>query len=270
MKVDKLKYKLKKSFLRDVPARNHLTVYEDDIFIASYPRSGNTWLRFLIGTLYSDQTVTWENMESIVPDIYRCSDKFLREIKRPRILKSHHPFDARYKKVIYIVRDPRDVLVSFYYFQIKFGNEQDNQNNFNLFFENYVNGKIGDYGSWKTNIESWKTNKEKVNNGLIFLRYEDILRDTKHSLNEIADFLEIKKSPERIDEVISLSSFANMKKLENEQSDTASIFKKSNNELNFVRQGEVGVWKDLLSKRQLEILYLKFGGLMKEFGYEIK
>src|SRR4051794_3610937 len=89
------------------PAGRRLTVLPDDIFIVSYPRSGNTWTRFLIGNLLSPNSpVTFANVESRIPEIYLCTDQQLRELAKPRIMKSHEYFDPRYKKIIYLVRDP--------------------------------------------------------------------------------------------------------------------------------------------------------------------
>ena len=77
------------------PAGRQMTVYPDDLFIVSYPRSGNTWTRFLIGNLiYQDEPVTFANVEDRIPSIYIFSDRKLRRL--PRVLKSHDCFDPRY------------------------------------------------------------------------------------------------------------------------------------------------------------------------------
>jgi hypothetical protein len=101
------------------PAGRRLTVFPDDVFIVSYPRSGNTWIRFLVGNLLdSDDPITFANVESRVHEIYFFSDQQLRALARPRILKSHEYFDPRYRRTIDIVRDPRDVAVSLYYYSM--------------------------------------------------------------------------------------------------------------------------------------------------------
>src|SRR5580698_1578569 len=95
-------------------------VLPDDIFLVSYPKSGNTWTRFLLGNLMSpDERVTFVNVERKVPDIYAKSKKALKKIPSPRVIKSHECFDPRYRRVIYIVRDPRDVAVSAYHYDRK-------------------------------------------------------------------------------------------------------------------------------------------------------
>src|SRR5215469_11705139 len=96
------------------------TVYPDDVFLVSYPRSGNTWTRFLLGNLIDQKIpVSFSNIESRIPEIYFNPDRFLRQLPRPRMLKSHECFQPHYPHVIYIVRDPRDVAISFYHHTVK-------------------------------------------------------------------------------------------------------------------------------------------------------
>src|SRR4051812_30861661 len=77
----------------------NISVLPDDTFIVSYPRSGNTWTRFLIGSLFFKEPITFESLEEKVPDIYQHSNKALLRVARPRILKSHEYFEPKYGKV---------------------------------------------------------------------------------------------------------------------------------------------------------------------------
>src|SRR6476646_4264045 len=104
----------------DIADRN-VAVYADDTFVVSYPRSGNTWTRFLIANLlHPDLNVSFTNIEKLIPDTSSQSNRALKRTPRPRIIKTHEYFDHRYPKVIYIVRDPRDVVLSYYDFQRKY------------------------------------------------------------------------------------------------------------------------------------------------------
>jgi hypothetical protein len=104
---------------RTLRIERDITIFPDDVFLTSYPRSGNTWTRFLVGNLaHTEEAVTFLNVERLVPDMNKHGDYYLRHLPRPRILKSHEVFDPRYKRVIYIVRDPRDVAVSNYHWEM--------------------------------------------------------------------------------------------------------------------------------------------------------
>src|SRR5438309_10757813 len=87
------------------PAGRALTVFPDDIFIVSYPRSGNTWARFLIGNLvYQDDPITFANVEPRIPEIYLLSDRVLPAHDRPLIPQTHECFDTPHQSISSIVR----------------------------------------------------------------------------------------------------------------------------------------------------------------------
>src|SRR5437588_5980082 len=133
-----------------VIAGRRLTVFPDDVFIVSYPKSGNTWARFLIGNLFhDDEPVTFANVEERVPSIYVHPDRALRRL--PRILKSHECFDPRYRRVIYIVRDPRDVAVSYYHHCIKMRWLKDTCS-LGEFVPRFMKPEVGiNFGMWSAN-----------------------------------------------------------------------------------------------------------------------
>jgi hypothetical protein len=98
---------------RPLPA---IRIRPDDVFIASYPRSGNTWVRFLIANLLApDEKITFRNIENYVPSIYKSADTLDAREGR-RYIKSHNPCYELYPKLIYVYRDGRDALVSYYYY----------------------------------------------------------------------------------------------------------------------------------------------------------
>ncbi|MGH9433271.1 MAG: sulfotransferase domain-containing protein, partial [Terriglobia bacterium] len=95
--------KIARIVLRKELAGRQYTPFADDICLVAYPKSGNTWLRFLVGNLlHPENPVTFANIESIAPSIYHNPDHILRRIPRPRVLKSHEAFFSRHGKVVYI------------------------------------------------------------------------------------------------------------------------------------------------------------------------
>src|SRR6516162_9005881 len=139
-----------------VPPGRNVHVLPDDVYLVSYPKSGNTWIRFLIANVvYPEQNPDFSNINDLLPDLEDMAIRDLKHVPRPRLLKSHQYFDPRYPKVIYIVRDPRDVAVSTYYFRIK---RRAIADDFPLpqFVSCFVRGELNhSYGTWFENVGSW-------------------------------------------------------------------------------------------------------------------
>ena len=173
---------------RELRVERDITIFPDDVFLTSYPRSGNTWMRFLVGNLlHQEKPVTFLNMERLVPDMYKHSDRKLRHLPRPRILKSHECFDPRYRRVIYIVRDPRDVVVSNYHWEMKQRSMPDAYP-----IEQFVDGWMEPVywvrvGSWGDHVTSWLSTRQG-RPGFLLLRYEDMIADAKPGVGQGARF----------------------------------------------------------------------------------
>src|SRR5262250_992999 len=155
-----------------------VSVLPDDVFLVSYPRSGNTWTRFLLGNLInSNEPVTFSNIEQRIPEIYFNPDRDLRKLPRPRMIKSHECFQPHYPRVIYVVRDPRDVAISFYHHNVKARNIPDDYR-LDDFVPRFMAGEFDrKFGTWHDNVLSWITLRGKSPNFLM-LRYEDMKKDT--------------------------------------------------------------------------------------------
>jgi hypothetical protein len=92
--INKILYAVNYVLARDIAGRA-LHALPDDMFLVSYPKSGNTWTRFLLGNLMNpDEGITFANVESKVPDIYAKSRKALKKLPHPRLIKSHECFDG--------------------------------------------------------------------------------------------------------------------------------------------------------------------------------
>jgi hypothetical protein len=251
------------------PAARGLTVYPDDTFLVSFPRSGNTWTRFLVCNLINpDDPVNFAQLESRIPEIYDVTDRDLRAFPRPRIIKSHECFDPRYKKIVYIVRDPRDVLISYYEFQLKrrvISEELSLEEFVPLFMESEIEPKTG---SWRDHVVSWTATRGGQKNFLL-LRYEDMIADTQKESTKIASFLGLDSNPERIARAVVLSSADRMRKLEKEQSRQWKETKKTRQDKPFVRKAASGGWKTILSEKSVAQIESAWGDVMRSAGYKL-
>jgi hypothetical protein len=243
-----------------------ITLFEDDIFIVSYPKSGNTWMRFLLGNLISGN-FNFNNMDRIIPDIYNVNNTKLATIERPRILKSHEYFHPGYKKVIYIIRDPRSVAISYFHYLQKVNKIQSD-----LPFQNYlihfIRGGYDSYGTWKENVESWLAARQDDPDSFILTKYENLVNDTYFEFKQIVDFIGIEAKESELRNAIEKSSFSRMKANEKITKDNAEEFKKTDLSKPFVRAGRTDEWKEAMSDQDLDLINRHFGNTMKKFGYK--
>lgn len=264
-----LKRAVKYALGTDVAGRN-LAVYSDDTFLVSYPRSGNTWTRFLIANLlHPDQPVTFANIERLIPDCEAMSSRFVKGVRRPRIIKSHEYFDHRYRKVIYIVRDPRDVALSYYDFSRKYRQIEDDYP-LAKFVGDFVTGRLSsfDWGTWGENVSSWFYTRNGRSDFLL-LRYEDMQADTARELSKVASFLGIDASHERLAAAIERSSADRMRKLEAKEGGEWVTTKDKRQDIPFVRTASSGLWKDKLPVDSIAEIETAWGPLMSELGYPV-
>jgi len=252
-----------------------LTVFPDDIFLASYPRSGNTWTRFLLGNLiYPNDPVTFSNIESRIPEIYFNRDRFLRKLPRPRMLKSHECFQPPYPRVIYLVRDPRDVAISFYHHNVKARNIPDDYP-MASFVPRFIVGEFDrKFGSWRDNVLSW-TALRGDDPDFVMLRYEEMKSDTAAALRRIVAFLErcsfrkIDSSPQALQRAIELSSPERMRALEKQEAGSWVLTKGTRTDKPFVRSATSGGWKSQLAPESVAAIESAWGHLMQSLGYEL-
>lgn len=254
---------------RDEAGRN-FAVFPDDTMVVSYPRSGNTWTRFLLANLlHPGQEIGFANIETLIPDTCTISSRALKRIPRPRVIKSHEYFDHRYPRVIYIVRDPRDVTLSCYHFQRKYGQVKDGSP-MERYVDDFVNGrlKLASWGTWAENVASWVSTRGSGNKFLL-LRYEDMLQDTGRELKRIAQFLQLSVTPEILESAILNSSSQRMRLLEQQAQDQWVGTKTHRKDIPFVRTAKAGAWQDSLPERSVAQIEAAWGDLMTSLRYPL-
>ena len=275
------------------------------IWLASYPKSGNTFLRSLLASyFYSEdgdfefeqlkkieQFPVNENFEKIGINI---SDKFevaknyikaqeeINKTKKISFWKTHSSFCKLYNKynfsdlknslgVIYIVRDPRNVVSSFARHNSKSINETVELLTNDLATGNEKNEVEVYLGSWNFNYNSWKVFKNS--NRYLLIRYEDLVSDTENVYIKILRFindLSRLKSPiniNKIRKVVKSTTFSRMKKLEEEQGFEESKLNDLGKTVKFFNLGPKNNWKNLLSSEIKNKIENKFKKEMIELEY---
>lgn len=242
-----------------------LKIFDNDVFITSYPRSGNTWVRFLLaGLLYPNVQVDYSNVEQYVPDIYQTNELLLRKMSAIRFLKSHEYFDPRYQNIIYIIRNPIDVVSSI------FNTLRRLNLNFRYtsgeFTDRYLDGEFnGSFGAWDEHVNSW-TCHEYHKKRFLLIRYEDLYMDAKGILCKIADFLGLSLTASLVDGILLRTTKERMQ----------ALYKKTGHQLSC----DIGVFnagflepssenQSLLEIKDIDRLEKRFYSTMVRFGYTL-
>lgn len=243
-----------------------VTVLPDDRWLVSYPRSGNTWLSFLLTNLEHDTPTTFANLERRCPDIYANGERELRGIQSPRLLKSHEYFDPRYRRVLYLVRDPRDVAASYLRFLVKLRQFRD-LDDVGEFMRGYLDGDLDSYGTWAENVGSW-LGARRDDADFRIVRYEDLHANTVEELARAAEFLGVDAGEAELRRAIDLSAPERMRRLEQTEAPLVPELKETRLDVPFVGDAAVGSGRTLLSDEHQHAIAARWGDVMSQLGYE--
>jgi len=280
------------------------------IWIASYPKSGNTWVRSLLSTyLYSeDGNFNFNLLKKILKfpskkylkyfledfsNIKRVSEYWIAAQERINLhnenknifLKTHSALctleknaftnKKNTKAVIYIVRDPRNVITSvgnYYSMNIEESYNFMIDNNKILTSDKWGGDNFGIsevLGSWSEHYKSWKN----INFAPILkIKYEDLITDAEKCLIKIINFLqkftEIKIDKKKISKTVESCNFENLRKMEkNEGFFEAAYSEKLNKKVDFFNLGRKNNWKNLLNQKMEKKIREKFHDEMMELNY---
>jgi hypothetical protein len=250
------------------PGQDRLAVWPDDILLASYPKSGNNWIRFLVANVvFPDKEVGWDNIEKLIFDSGAVQRDLVRA-PRPRVIRTHYPFDPRFRRVIYIVRDPRDIVLSQYHYWRKVRRIEDDYP-IERFMDIFLSGDLKrKNGSWGENVGSWLAARHRDPEFLL-LRYEDLLADTARELTRVAKFVGFSSDPELIARAVERSSASNMREKEKKEGQQSNLMKDSRQDLPFVRAAKSGGWRKDLPETQVARIESAWGDIMVGLGYEL-
>jgi Sulfotransferase domain len=228
-----------------------------DIPIVGYPKSGNTWMQYLISSAaYGIDVASAPDslIQDLVPDVHFKT--FFKPYFPTTFFKSHFLPRPDYRRVIYLLRDGRDAMVSYlHYIEGLKGEKID--------FLRLVQAKEWLFpGPWHDHVEQWLANPHKAE--MIVIRYEDLKRDTVRELRRICEFSGIQREQSVLETSAEKCSFTSMRRREDTFAWENPQIPKTQR---FVRRGEVGSHKDEMPAAVLEAFLAEAGPVLRKTGY---
>jgi hypothetical protein len=261
------------------PDRYHLSrtieTRMGDICYVSFPKSGSTWLAYTIFLIIHDGDIppdkTLRNCLHWVESswTYPRSKSDIDRLPSPRIFKSHMPCHMALGgnpadnpcKYIYIARNPKDVAVSYYYFERHKSWSGYYSGSWEHWLRMFIEGTV-QRGDWFNHVLSWWTRRHLEN--ILFLTYEALLKDFAGELRRIAQFLDRPLTPDMMNRIGHKTSFNEMKNTDFSNMHEISEFKE------FFRNGKIGTWREQFTASQNEEFDKLYAERMKDSGLEFE
>lgn len=206
----------------------------EDIFIVGYPKSGNTWMQNLVaGMVFGvDPHFTPDTLvNELVPDVH--DQMFYRRYRTPTFFKSHYLPRPEYRRVVYLVRDGRDAMVSyFHYLGAISGREPD-------FLRMVSEGEELFPCRWHEHIEAWTKNPYGAK--MITIRYESLKTDPVEQLRTLCQFAGLERSQALLQSVVEGCSLDAMREREKQMGWSSPAWP---SDKAFLRRGEAGSFRD--------------------------
>tara|TARA_B100001175_G_scaffold210554_1_gene178845 strand:+ start:680 stop:1528 length:849 start_codon:yes stop_codon:yes gene_type:complete len=279
------------------------------IWLASYPKSGNTWIRIFISNIinskkndyndpfrflddiaaypnirqYSGLVKDNYNVNEIVPNWIRSQD-IINLKKGIKIFKTHNMLGSFGKYnftdlnntagVIYIVRDPRNVVTSLKnHFELDSIKTAEKfilaKNNWLYASKNKNSGVLPNFcSSWNMHYLSWKSFPKNY----LLIKYEDLIKNPMNEIvkiyNYLKKFYDLSLKNEDLIKIVNFSSFEKLKKKENEEGFDESLEdKERNKKIPFFNSGPSNDWKKDLDESVRYEIEKEFSKEMRELGY---
>ena len=260
---------------------------KDDVWVASYVKSGTTWTIGILAALFGHEAAQYAgNLQKTtrnfcpqpeLPDLGWGDDGFGHSIEElnawqsRRCFKTHWPSKDHVvsngkSKFIYVMRNAQDQMTSHWNQVWGMGFHYGTQNltfdeGWAGFVDDWLNGDV-ENGQWFDHVASWYARKDDPD--VLFLRFEALKADPGAVISRIAQFLDI--TDKRIDDVVEITSFANMRKAD--ENDAGLKFMRWLGVLRkkHIRQGEVGAGGARFNAVQLAAMEKKFDEKLKPLG----
>ena len=280
-----------------------------DLFLVGHPKSGNTWVGYMLAVFLADDRegeVNLYNVGDYVPFVHGRDQEIAAyaHLPNPRVFRNEYPrHPRRYPGTLYLVRDPRAVLVSFWHMYVTmFG---DRAMTLPAFVNGYLTG-TAPFDSWHRHLARWDRQvsaalrRAEEGDRILLARYEDFVEDREAALRRVAGFVGrasaecvpagtfVRNSVRissargsdgdgdvaartasfeaRLSRAVARGTFEAMKEVEDRHGAEAYVGR-ARGEGRFIRRGRADGWKDEMNPGVAARIETAFGPVMERAGY---
>jgi estrone sulfotransferase len=242
----------------------------DDVVIVAFPRSGTNWTSFLVANALADrdgEPPKLIDLRRLVPELNGMyfdgkswdgrDQRGFRKQPGVRFFRCHAPYDPGFPKVVYIVRDPRDVLVSYFHLQRLTGRDRGAS------IEEIVTASDHWPCSWDAHVRGWALGDH---DNVLVVSYEELHEDAASVLQRILGFADVERPRAAIEAAVRAASFEQMRRHE-ETTGVPLKDKRMDKEERMIRRGRLGSWRDELDDETVRAIESAYGETMMALGY---
>ncbi|MGH9244207.1 MAG: sulfotransferase domain-containing protein [Acidimicrobiales bacterium] len=222
----------------------HLGLRPTDALLVSYPKSGSTWLRFLLAHALTGQDADFDSIRDTIPPIGRHRRGPALLPGGGRIVRSHEPLRPYLGRagqpLIYLVRDGRDVALSYLEHERRYLRTDGDDG---AFVDRFLAGEIDPYGPWHDHVLTALAVGRSGVGPFLQVRYEDLRRDPPSQLSRVLTFLNVDRDPGVLDDVVAANTKARMRAKE---ANSAFLGSMATDGTPFVRPDRKPRWADVV------------------------
>ncbi len=253
---------------RSLVVARHRGLRPEDVMLVCYPKSGSTWLRFVVAQALTSQEIDFDSVGRVSPSLGK--QRGAPELFGPgRLVKSHEPWSKITRtptRAIYLVRDGRDVAVSMYFSVQRRGAFAGT---FSEFLDLFLAGEVDNYGSWARHVAGWVRARDADPDRVSLLKYEDM---RLHGVSAVrAAFARVGVVID--DDALTLALERNsVRAMRSKESRSETIGKRQGKSaeakaIPFVREGRSGKWVETFDEEQERRFSRAAGEVLAAAGY---
>ncbi|XP_050411498.1 sulfotransferase 1B1 isoform X2 [Patella vulgata] len=258
----------------------NLTFNSNDVILAGYAKSGTHWVWEILSMLMKGRAEPTQSTKEMLMFSFGTQEGF-DQIPSPRIFNSHAPYNGMpyvlrpnvcKAKIIYLLRNPKDVCVSFYH-HLRCAKDFDYHGSWNGFYSLFIQGKLPG-GSWFDHIVGWQEAIESTTDSPILpVFYEDLKQNCSYQIKRMSEFLGFNYNNDLFEEITEKCKLENMRANDQKLKEQYPLHTSEDGNNFIFRKGIVGDWKNWFTVSQNEefdqITQKRLRGTNLKFLYSI-